>query len=248
MVAFLSVAVVAAHAQPVISPAAVQIDRVIAVVNDRAILASDLTEEMRAAVLEPNGNSKAETPQDALERLISRALIRQQIREEDVQAAMPTADEVAARVAALRKELPICIREQCATEAGWKNFLETHGLTQPRVESYLRNRLVILRFIEIRFRQGIQISQEEIGDYYKSTLLPQYPAGQTAPPLEEVSPRIEEILLQQVQPARCSPAGSTTCASKATSKFSILPLKPRHIQRHPERERHERLRVGSAAG
>jgi peptidyl-prolyl cis-trans isomerase SurA len=193
----LSAASLAAQAQSPQSSSPVQIDRVVAVVNDRAILASDLTEEMRAAVLEPNGGSKAETPQDALERLISRALIRQQIREEDVQAAMPTPDEVAARVAAMRKELPICIREQCATDAGWKSFLESHGLTQPRVESYLRNRLVILRFIEVRFRQGVQISQEEIADYYKNTLLPQYPAGQTAPPLEEVSPRIEEILLQQ---------------------------------------------------
>ncbi len=175
----------------------VQIDRVVAVVNDRAILSSDLTEEMRASVLEPNSSSSSESAQDALQRLISRALIRQQIREQDIQSTMPTPDEVSARVAALRKELPICIREQCATDAGWKKFLAAHGLTQDRVEAYLRNRLIILRFIEIRFRQGIQISPEEIADYYKNTLLPQYPAGQTAPPVAEVSPRIEEILLQQ---------------------------------------------------
>ena len=189
----------AQEATPPTAPpsAPIQVDRVVAVVNDRAILSSDLTEEMKASVLEPNPSASNESAQDALQRLISRALIRQQIREQDIQSTLPTPDEVSARVTALRKELPICIREQCATDDGWKKFMAAHGLTQDRVEAYLRNRLIILRFIEIRFRQGIQISQEEISDYYKSTLLPQYPAGQTAPPIAEVSPRIEEILLQQ---------------------------------------------------
>jgi len=89
------------------------------------------------------------------------------------------------------------VREQCATEEGWTAFLDRHGLTQARVEVYLRNRLQILRFIEMRFRQGIRISDQETSTYYHDTLLPQYPAGQAAPPLSEVSARIEEILLQQ---------------------------------------------------
>ena len=58
-------------------------------------------------------------------------------------------------------------------------------------------RLEVLSFIELRFRQGIRISPEEIEAYYKDTLLPQYPVGETPPPLQQVSSRIEEILLQQ---------------------------------------------------
>jgi hypothetical protein len=61
----------------------------------------------------------------------------------------------------------------------------------------MRFRLLILRFIELRFRQGIRIAPEEIEAYYRKTLLPQYAPGETIPPLEEVSPRIQEILLQQ---------------------------------------------------
>ena len=49
----------------------------------------------------------------------------------------------------------------------------------------------------MRFRQGIRITPEEIEEYYAGTLLPQYPAGQKPPPLQQVSSRIEEILLQQ---------------------------------------------------
>jgi hypothetical protein len=61
----------------------------------------------------------------------------------------------------------------------------------------MRLRLEILRFIETRFRQGIRISQQEIEAYYRNTLLPQYKPGSKIPPLEAVSARIEEILLQQ---------------------------------------------------
>ena len=75
--------------------------------------------------------------------------------------------------------------------------MKLHDLTPEDVESYLRRRIEILGFIELRFRQGIRITQEEIETYYQGTLLPQYPAGENPPPLEQVSSRIEEILLQQ---------------------------------------------------
>jgi hypothetical protein len=55
----------------------------------------------------------------------------------------------------------------------------------------------ILSFIELRFQQGIRITPDEIETYYAGTLLPQYPAGEKPPPLQQVSSRIEEILLQQ---------------------------------------------------
>jgi peptidyl-prolyl cis-trans isomerase SurA len=176
----------------------VVLDRVIAVVNGRAILSSDLKEEILLSVLEPRATgSVEETPQEALERLISRTLIRQQIREEDVQSIEPTAETVQQRIVQIRKQLPICVRENCAADAGWDAFLVSHGLTQRRVEAYLRSRTEVLAFIEIRFRQGIRISQQETEAYYHNTLAPQYQVGQAIPSLNDVAPRIEEILLQQ---------------------------------------------------
>jgi hypothetical protein len=176
----------------------VVLDRVVAVVNDHPILESDLDGEMRIAILEPSvGDRGAETPEQALQRLISRTLIRQQIREDDAQSTLPSAADVTARLTEIRKELPVCVREHCSTEEGWSAFLVRHGLTEARVELYLRGRLQILHFIEVRFRQGIRISEQEVATYYHDTLLPQYPAGHSAPPLVQVAPRIEEILLQQ---------------------------------------------------
>jgi peptidyl-prolyl cis-trans isomerase SurA len=180
------------------STSPVVLDRVVAVVNNQAILASDIDDEIRLSVLDPAGVGQGVlTRKRALDQLISRALIQQQIREEDVQAADPPKSDVDARLAEIRKELPICVRQNCASDAGWKAFLAAHGLTAERVEAYLRYRVQILRFIEQRFKQGIRISPEQIESYYRDTLLPQYAAGEAIPPLEEVSTRIEEILLQQ---------------------------------------------------
>jgi len=174
----------------------VALDRVVAVVNNRAILASD--EEMRLAVLDPGrAGLGILTPKIALEQLISRALIQQQIRQEDAQASEPSQPEVEARLLEIRKELPACLRQNCASEEGWKLFLTAHELTPERVEAYLRFRLQILRFIELRFRQGIRIAPEEIESYYRGTFLPQFAAGEAKPSLDKVSPRIEEILLER---------------------------------------------------
>jgi peptidyl-prolyl cis-trans isomerase SurA len=176
----------------------VVLDRVVAVVNNQAILASDIDDEIRLSVLDPGrGGLGVLTRINALDQLIGRALIQQQIRQEDLESSAPAQSEVDARLEEIRKELPACVRQNCASDAGWKAFLAAHGLTQEHVETYLRYRLEILRFIEQRFRQGISILPQEIQTYYRDTLLPQYAKGEAIPPLEAVAARIEEILLQQ---------------------------------------------------
>ena len=58
--------------------------------------------------------------------------------------------------------------------------------------------MAILQFIDLRFRSGIRISQEQIATYYQKTLTPALARdNEKAPPLAEVSGRIQEILLQQ---------------------------------------------------
>jgi len=176
----------------------VMLDRVVAVVNNRAILWSDITDALHLAALEPR--SKEQQPpnaREALEQLISRTLIEQQIRQEQVNAPTALDRDVEARLVELRKDLPACVHMQCATGAGWKAFLAANQLTDRQVDDYIRRRLEILAFIEKRFRQGIRISQEEVEAYYRDTLLPQYAKGEAAPALKDVAPRIEEILLQE---------------------------------------------------
>jgi peptidyl-prolyl cis-trans isomerase SurA len=197
-VLFFCLTTIHAFAQAPAPAASVVLDRVVAVVNNQAILSSDIDNEIRLSVLDPvRGGMGVLTPARALDQLIGRALIQQQIRQEDQQAAEPSQAEVNARLGEIRRELPACVRGNCSSDAGWNTFLAAHDLTEEGVDSYLRYRLEILRFIEQRFRQGISISPQEIETYYHDTLLPQYAKGEAIPPLEKVSARIQEILLQQ---------------------------------------------------
>lgn len=174
------------------------LDRVIALVNRQVILQSDLEDETQLSILDPTASQNTrDTKQQALDRLISRMLIQQQIQQESIPAAEPTTAEIAARLKEIRTDLPACVRADCASDAGWSAFLAHHELSPARVEKYLRNRLEILSFIELRFRQGIRITPEEVETYYREVLRPQYPSGQAPPPLQQVSSRVEEILLQQ---------------------------------------------------
>ena len=106
-----------AHAQAP-APASQVLDRVVAVVNNQPILWSDITNEIRFSVLDPDQVDGTQTPQRALQELISRRLIEQQIGKEDASSAMPGDDEVKAREKEVRTELPACVRMNCATDAG----------------------------------------------------------------------------------------------------------------------------------
>jgi peptidyl-prolyl cis-trans isomerase SurA len=174
------------------------LDRVVAVVNNQAILWSDIANEVRFSILDPETDFAATlTPQTALQELISRTLIQQQVRQEDITASQPDSQEVQARLKEVRTELPACVRMNCATDTGWQSFLSANGLTASQVEAYLYLRLEMIRFIEIRFRQGIRIPQQDIEAYYRTKLTPMYAPGTRVPPLSDVAPRIEEILLEQ---------------------------------------------------
>lgn len=174
------------------------LDRVVAVVNNQAILESDVQNELHLYALDPErGRRRTLSAQRALQLLISRTLIQQQIGQGNVPVPPPTDEGVKTRLQSLREQLPACVIAKCKTDAGWARFLDENGLTEAEVEDYLRLRMELLAFIETRFRQGIQISHDEIAKYYNETLLPQYPKNEKPPALETVAPRIEEILLQQ---------------------------------------------------
>lgn len=186
-----------AQAQPQ-APDSQVLDRVEAVVNNRAILSSDIERELRLSVLDPErGRHRPLTPGLALQLLISRALIQQQIQQSFIEIAQPSDEDVQARIKELREQLPECVQKNCTSDAGWAAFLKDNNITEAEVATYIGLRLEMLEFIGDRFRQGIQISHDQIEKYYRETLLPQYPKGEQAPPLDTVAPRIEEILLQQ---------------------------------------------------
>jgi peptidyl-prolyl cis-trans isomerase SurA len=187
--------------QPAVAPipaGAVVLDHVVAVINGSVILQSDVNEEMDYSVLQPFTNrGRRPTPQRALQRLIDRDLILQQMQ---TQQSVPeeTDEEVREELTQLRAFLPDCAQYRCKTEDGWQAFLKANGMTEKEVEEHWRQRMQILAFIQSRFGAGVHITPAEIDNYYNQSLLPQYQGKAVKPPpLSVVSSRVQEILLQQ---------------------------------------------------
>jgi peptidyl-prolyl cis-trans isomerase SurA len=173
------------------------LDRVIAVVNGDLVLESDVEEEKRFAVFQPLRNAGSDYSRaSAIERLINRALILQQLK---LQPQPPITDKALdTELTQLRNAIPECKPYHCETDAGWEKFVADQGFTMPEFRERWRHRMEVLRFIEQRFRMGIRISPEEIKTYYDKTLVPQYAKQKVTPPkLETISERIQEVLLQQ---------------------------------------------------
>lgn len=173
------------------------LDRVVAVVNGDLILESDVDEEMRFEEIQPYGAiDENHTREVTVRRLIDRLLILQQA---DLEPETTISDkELDAQLMTLRKDIPECKQDHCETDAGWEKYINAHGFTPEEFRKRWRERMELLRFIEVRFRNGIQISDEDIKSYYEKTMLPEYAERHVAPPkLETISPRIEEVLLQQ---------------------------------------------------
>jgi parvulin-like peptidyl-prolyl isomerase len=174
----------------------VVLDRVIAVVNGDVILESDVDEERRFEEVQPYREATNYTRDRAIERLIDRALILQQAALEP-EDAVPDKD-LDAQLLTLRKDIPACKQYHCETDAGWQKYIEDHGFTVEEFRERWRKRMELLKFIEVRFRNGITISEDQIKSYYEKTMLPEYAKRNVTPPkLETISNRIEEVLLQQ---------------------------------------------------
>lgn len=177
----------------------VVLDHVVAVINGDVLLQSDVDEEMHFAALEPlRPNSGKDTRLDAMRRLIDRTLVVQQM-EEQRQFNINISDAAVDKsLNELRARLPQCARYHCETSAGWNEFLAAHDLTDQEVKQHWKQRMVILRFIDVRFESGIRIPKESIEDYYTKTVVPVFTKqSEAAPPLKDVSTRIQQILLEQ---------------------------------------------------
>ena len=178
------------------SGAGVVLDRLVAVVNGDVILESDVDEERRFEELQPYRTVAESTRAKIIERLVDRALILQQAELQPEDAV--TEQDLDAQLATLRKDIPACKQYHCETDEGWKKFLGDHGFTEGEFRARWRQRMQLLKFIEVRFRNGVRIKDDEIQSYYEKTMLPEYAKRNvTPPPLETIKKRIEEVLLQQ---------------------------------------------------
>jgi hypothetical protein len=168
------------------------VDRVVTNINGHVVLQSDWEQEIALEALTNGRDPDAFTSDErkaALDRLIDQELLREQVR-----PSQPApADQVAARVAEVRKLQP-----DCATDESWHAKLQRYGLTQSSLEKHLGDQIQLMKLVEDRLRPSIQIDQHAVESYYHDQLLPEMKkAGASATPLTEVFGRIKDLLAEK---------------------------------------------------
>jgi hypothetical protein len=172
------------------------VDRVVGNVNGHVVLQSDWEQEVVFEAFlnarDPDSFTSSER-RAALDRLIDRELLREQLRP----SQPATADQVAARVAEVRKQ--VCnLHLDCATDEAWRAVLQRYGLTQSAIEKRLGDEIQLMKLVEDRLRPSIQIDPQAVETYYHDQLLPEMKrAGSRAAPLPEVFGRIKDLLAEK---------------------------------------------------
>jgi len=170
------------------------IDRIVATVNRRAILASEWDEAVRFECL-LNGRRLQDITSDdrlaTLQRLVDQELIAEQMRASSFVPATP--EEIAARVHELRQTVPAW-----RSDDGWRAALAAYGLTEEDAEERTAIQLNVLRYLDLRFRPEVHIDRRAMENYYREQLLPEMrSAGWSDVPFEQVAPKIEQLLIEQ---------------------------------------------------
>jgi hypothetical protein len=170
------------------------IDGVIATVSRQPILQSEWDDSARFEAFMRQVPLAQVTEQDrvaALRRLIDRRLLESQMGDRNTLA--PSHEELRANLAKLRDQIP------AAKEiAGWRAVLVSYHLTERQIEDHLRSEMQVMNFIEVRLRPTVHVHSEEVEAYYRAQLLPDMErAGVKVVTLQELEPRIRELLVQQ---------------------------------------------------
>ncbi len=170
------------------------IDGVIATVNRKPVLQSDWDDAVRFEALmqqKPLRNVTEADRADALRRLIDRRLLEIQMADPNYLA--PSREEVRDNLAKLRDQIPAA-----RTEQGWEKLIAAYGFSQREIEQNVRHEMQMMNFIEVRLRPAVHVQSEEVEAYYRDQVLPDMEkAGIKVVTLQEVEPKIRELLVQQ---------------------------------------------------
>jgi hypothetical protein len=169
------------------------VDCVAAYVNRRAITLTDIRILSAFRLGDaPAPAGKAPTPGDVLQKAIDRHVVIELLR-----GNFPISrDDLDARLAGLKARFE---------PDEWRRLIDTFGITESGLASYLENILQYERMISIRFGQPPEVTVQEIEDYYARDYAPaQALSGLEPRPMSEVLGEIEERLRDRKREALIS--------------------------------------------
>jgi len=85
-----------------------------------------------------------------------------------------------------------------ASPGDFQAHLAAVGLSDAAVRRLLRDQLYLSRFLDYRFRPTVQVSDQQVQDYYNDELVPELKKqSDRIPPLDDVEDKIREVLIQR---------------------------------------------------
>lgn len=166
------------------------IDRIAITVDKQVITESQIDEEIRATAFlnREKVDLSATARNAAAARLVEQALIRREM--ELSRYPLPELSDAG--------ELLQSIKAMYSSETEFQNALQMYEITTDDLTRRLWWQLTLLRFIDYRFRPGIQIPPADVQAYYRRQVSEWRQKGTNPiPTLDESRDQIEEILTQQ---------------------------------------------------
>jgi len=152
------------------------IDRIAVSVGNDVITTGDVEREIRVAAF-LNGTKpdfSAATKRAAADRLVEQDLIRREL--ELTRFSTPEAAAAVTPFLEFRKS-------QFASEAEFDRALSEAGLTEKQLKDELLWQLTLLNFLDVRFRPGVQVTDQDLHEYFDKVVRP---IAQAAHPDEPV--------------------------------------------------------------
>jgi len=168
------------------------IDRIAVSVGNRVIAESDLNREIRVAAfldgVKPDFSPAGKRA--TAERMVEQVLIRREL--EVSRYPVPSAAEVAPVLQAFQKK-------RFSNDGEYQRALADYGITDQDVKDLLLWQRTLLLFIEVRFQSGVQVTGQDIQDYFDKVVKPAAEAAHPGQPiaLEDYRDRIEQTLTGQ---------------------------------------------------
>jgi hypothetical protein len=166
------------------------IDRIAITVANQVITESQIDDEIRitAFLNREKADLGASSRKTAAGRLIEQALTRREM--ELSRYPLPDVRDAAKSLSSVQAMYP--------SEADFESALKSYGITLDDLTRRLLWQLTLLRFIDYRFRPGIQIPPSDVQAYYRQQVSEWQQKGiNPIPTLDESRDRIEEILTEK---------------------------------------------------
>jgi hypothetical protein len=192
------------------------LDRVAVTVGKHVITEGDILLDLRiAAFLDQKPvDASSDQKRKAADRLVDQYLLLQEASTS--RQALPTEADA--------RQLLDQVKTQYATETEYRAALTRYGITEEQLSEHLLNGIRALRFTDLRFRPEVQLTDDDLHDYYDTMAAQWRRSNSTQVPTFEASrDQIEKLLTdQRVTQALDRWLGTTRSETQILYKESVF--------------------------